>query len=391
VATVSRWLGERPQYLDSNGDPLASGRLFFYVAGTSTKANTYTTSAGSVANANPMVLDAAGRPQQMIFLDVAVTYDAKLCAAGSDDPPASAIWTEEDIVSLATSQTSMFTDDEFLILGSADSSKKLRFEVDGISASQTRVCTPPDFNFRLTNLPAGIIMDYGGSSAPTGWLECDGSAVSRTTYAALYAAISTAWGTGDGSTTFNLPDFRGRATIGVGTGTVTESVTDAAVATGTDAITVASNADKWVTGMQITWTVTGTPPTTNPANQLDNNDTVYVIRIDATTIKLASSLANAQNGTVIDITAAGSGTFTLTHTLTARTLGQKGGEQSHAMSITELLSHTHPTDVGSGNYSSGGNTPWNNASVDDATPARGGNAAMNIMQPYAAVMKIISI
>jgi microcystin-dependent protein len=53
---------------------------------------------------------------------------------------------------------------------------------------------------------------------PTGWLLCDGRAVSRSTYAGLFAAISTAYGTGDGSTTFNLPDFRGRTIMGAGAG-----------------------------------------------------------------------------------------------------------------------------------------------------------------------------
>lgn len=62
--------------------------------------------------------------------------------------------------------------------------------------------------------PAGVIQAYGGSSAPQGWLICDGSAVSRTTYAALYAAIGTAFGAGDGSTTFNLPNAKGRMLVG---------------------------------------------------------------------------------------------------------------------------------------------------------------------------------
>ncbi len=59
-------------------------------------------------------------------------------------------------------------------------------------------------------VPAGAIIDYGGYGAPSGYLLCDGSAVSRTTYAALYAAIGTYWGYGNGSSTFNLPDLRGR-------------------------------------------------------------------------------------------------------------------------------------------------------------------------------------
>lgn len=53
--------------------------------------------------------------------------------------------------------------------------------------------------------PTGTILPFGGNSAPTGFLLCDGSAVSRTTYATLFAVIGTTYGSGDGSTTFNLP------------------------------------------------------------------------------------------------------------------------------------------------------------------------------------------
>ena len=56
---------------------------------------------------------------------------------------------------------------------------------------------------------AGNIIAWPTSTPPTGYLECDGSAVSRTTYAPLFAVISDDYGVGDGSTTFNLPDFRG--------------------------------------------------------------------------------------------------------------------------------------------------------------------------------------
>ena len=56
---------------------------------------------------------------------------------------------------------------------------------------------------------AGLVQWYAGNTPPTGWLECNGNAVSRTTYAALFSAIGTTYGVGDGSTTFNLPDLRG--------------------------------------------------------------------------------------------------------------------------------------------------------------------------------------
>lgn len=58
--------------------------------------------------------------------------------------------------------------------------------------------------------PAGAVLPFAGSTAPGGWLLCYGQAISRTTYAALFAALGTTYGTGDGSTTFGLPDLRGR-------------------------------------------------------------------------------------------------------------------------------------------------------------------------------------
>lgn len=63
-------------------------------------------------------------------------------------------------------------------------------------------------------MPAGSITAWGSATAPAGWLLCDGSAVSRSTYGALFAAIGTTYGAGDGSTTFNVPDLRGRSIVG---------------------------------------------------------------------------------------------------------------------------------------------------------------------------------
>ena len=65
----------------------------------------------------------------------------------------------------------------------------------------------------------GMVIAYAGSTSPSGWLLCDGSAVSRETYAALFAVIGTTYGTGDGSTTFNVPNLvdkfiQGNATSG---------------------------------------------------------------------------------------------------------------------------------------------------------------------------------
>lgn len=70
-------------------------------------------------------------------------------------------------------------------------------------------------NLRLDQtLPIGIVLPFAGSTAPSGWALCYGQALSRTTYAGLYSVIGTQYGTGDGSTTFNLPDLRGRVAAG---------------------------------------------------------------------------------------------------------------------------------------------------------------------------------
>ena len=63
-------------------------------------------------------------------------------------------------------------------------------------------------------VPPGMLAPYAGKTAPSGWLLCDGSAVSRTTYADLFAVIGTTYGAGNGSTTFTLPDLRGRVAAG---------------------------------------------------------------------------------------------------------------------------------------------------------------------------------
>lgn len=73
--------------------------------------------------------------------------------------------------------------------------------------------------------PTGIFMPYGAATAPNGWLLCDGAAISRATYIRLFNIIGTSYGSGDGSTTFNVPDLRGRVPIGVdvATGRITSA------------------------------------------------------------------------------------------------------------------------------------------------------------------------
>jgi microcystin-dependent protein len=80
--------------------------------------------------------------------------------------------------------------------------------LDGVTSSiQTQ------FN-NIQTVPSGVISVFGGSSAPTGYLLCDGTAVSRATYSALFGIISTTYGVGDNSTTFNVPNLKGKVAVG---------------------------------------------------------------------------------------------------------------------------------------------------------------------------------
>jgi microcystin-dependent protein len=118
------------------------------------------------------------------------------------------------------------TDDSTLTL--IPSSKKLKVADAGITATQLAtdsVITAKIQDGAVTAakldagavsvlMPTGSIMSFAGSSAPTGYLLCNDTPISRTTYSALFALIGTTYGSGDGSTTFNIPDLRGRVIAG---------------------------------------------------------------------------------------------------------------------------------------------------------------------------------
>jgi len=78
-------------------------------------------------------------------------------------------------------------------------------------------------------MPVGVVVPFAGSTSPAGWQLCYGQAISRTTYAGLFAVIGTTYGAGDGSTTFALPDLRGRSVAGVDDmgGTAANRITNA--------------------------------------------------------------------------------------------------------------------------------------------------------------------
>jgi microcystin-dependent protein len=90
-------------------------------------------------------------------------------------------------------------------------------DIVGTTDTQTLTNKTIDGNSNTISnaIPAGVIEMFGGSTAPTGYLICDGSAVNRTTYSKLFTAIGTTYGAGDGSTTFNVPNLKGKVAVGL--------------------------------------------------------------------------------------------------------------------------------------------------------------------------------
>jgi microcystin-dependent protein len=251
------------------------------------------------------------------------------------------------------------------------------------------------FQLQNPDTAAGTSEAFRGSTIPDGWLAEDGSAISRTTYAALYAVLGTTWGVGDGATTFNLPDTRGRSILGAGTYTKNEIFATTAVNTGTETITVASN-NTYYTGQAVVYNNGGGASITG----LTSTTTYYVIRTSSTAIQLATTLANALAGTAIDLSGTGNNAQYLTFTLTARTLADLGGEESHALKIAEIPAHSHYLVVSNGGGASQviqsqnsqlaeyvGNTTTGNQVIQDT----GGSTAHNNMHPYAVCKFIIKI
>ena len=160
----------RMRFFDSDGAPLALGKLYHYAAGTSTPLDIYSDSTLSSTHAQPAVLSASG--EITIFVPSATLYKFDLYDANDVHQSG---WPVDG--------------------------------VEAIPAPDPAAATP-------SPVPPGGIIAYGGTSAPSGYLMCQGALVSRSTYAALFAIVGTAYGAGDGSTTFGLPDLQQRFPMG---------------------------------------------------------------------------------------------------------------------------------------------------------------------------------
>ena len=256
-------------FYPGTGNPLSGGQLWTLQPGTSgtgfLKA-TFTDSTGQVQNPNPVILDSNGEADvwlsgytKLVLQDangVQVWSRDNVSSMPSTSSPQIGEWVPQSLsftylsaTSFSTpgDQTALFTPGERVeatvaagtvygtVQTSSASGSPLTTTVtvtwdsgqldSGLSAIATGIITASQhvsLPYGSLGLFTGEVRMYAGASAPTGWLVCNGSAVSRTTYAALFNVIGTTFGAGDGSTTFNVPDMRGRVPIGAGQGNTAE-------------------------------------------------------------------------------------------------------------------------------------------------------------------------
>ena len=257
-----------------NGSYLVGGKVYVYAAGTTTPIDSYPTWDDAVAetnpNANPVILDSRGEA------DIVLNGASKITLTDADD---NELWTVDEL-DRTTADIVTFSNEEILTFTKAsnavnnleitnasagnapsiaavgsDTNIGIEFSCQGdgsvivqesdleltsgsleLTSGDIQVTSGDltgdelilldgevliqDNNSGFSLVAAGTTTWYAGSTAPSGWLECDGSAISRTTYPVLFSAIGTNYGAGDGSTTFNLPNQARHTLVGRGgTGT----------------------------------------------------------------------------------------------------------------------------------------------------------------------------
>jgi microcystin-dependent protein len=217
----------------------------------------------------------------------------------------------------------------------------------------------------------GTVLDFAGAVAPAGWLLCDGSSVSRTTYANLFAVIGITHGSGDGSTTFSLPDGRGR------------------VAAGKDNMG-GTSAGRLVVNLNGT-TTAGSAVVTGLASTANLSVGMGVFGATMPGSAIIASIDSATQVTLntgVGVTA-GPATALRFGMMDATALGATGGTQAHKLVASQMPAHTHQYGAVTNTGASGiaGGTGYTTPLT--ASGSTGGDQAHPNVQPTLILNKII--
>jgi microcystin-dependent protein len=196
------------QFFDDAGAPLANGNLYTYVTGTTTPLATYSNAALSVENANPIVLDDSGRCD--LYLAAPPTaYRFRL-----EDSDGGLVDEQDDIVGMTAPLDGDFVpiEGDVTMTGLFELSGNATANLNPVPLQQVSTliaaATESLEEVAAAAVPIGSVLAWVTGSVPSGYLALEGGTASRATYATLFALWGTAFGVGDGSTTFGLPDTR---------------------------------------------------------------------------------------------------------------------------------------------------------------------------------------
>lgn len=324
------------------------------------------------------------------------------------------------------------------------------------TASATNICSGASIKAYVDSLgggsnPIGSVASFALTSAPTGYLVCDGAAISRATYADLFSAIGTTWGVGDGATTFNIPDMQRKTGVGsggVGTATLGNSVGDTG---GAEDITLTTaqmpaHTHNWggiqsqgFSGGNTIFATSGSGAATTSTGGGGSHSNIQPSAVLLICIKSSANSSIASGGNVGDFvdfggTSAPSGCLVRDGSAVSRTtyaslfsvisttygigdgattfnlpdsqrkvsvgsggvgtaelgnsVGDTGGAETVTLTTTEIPAHTHP-DVIAGVGGADSLVAGSGTAVGGSTGSTGGGAAHNNMQPSIVILPCI--
>lgn len=222
----------------------------------------------------------------------------------------------------------------------------------------------------------GTVKMYAGDTPANGWLICDGRQLNRVSFQNLFAIVGTKYGAGDGSSTFNIPDLRGvfpRGNIGWDT----QNFIPGNVNVGVSTITLTSHKINR-SGFPVRFTNSGG----GLPSALNNTTTYYAIYVDANTIKLATSRANALSGTAMGLGSAGTGTHTIIQYVdpdaSSRLASTAGGDTGNTLGTYQddqykLHNHTFTIYGNTGGAVAPGGSNGTGGTSSPSTSLSGGN------------------